>query len=163
MQIQNQEVGSIITDQAKLNVGTGWPQDLLPKVQGMIDMSPDFHKKILTNVTAAVATGSSTILSAKANIRYFIYGYMASFVKDATCDTADQQFQVNLTQNGVVQALFSLPVLSLTAERAQINMSYSNMPIRCDVNTAITINSNTFTAGKYRRIVVLYYTEEYQP
>jgi len=158
MQIQNPEAAQIIRDQAGLTIAEGFPQNLLPNVQPVMDMTPRFHKKPICLNGSTTTSGTGTVVSAKAGVRYMIHGFAASFIKDATCDGADGSIQWNLTQGGVTRTICSFPVLTLTAQNGSLAASFVD-PIICDEETIIQAASYTFTAGKCRRNIVLYITE----
>jgi len=157
--IQNTEAINIIRDQAGLSLKEGFPQNLAMTVQPVLDMTPDFHKNFICSANTTTSTGSATVLSAKEKVQYVIHGYSASFIKDATCDAADGTVQWNITQGGVVRAIVVFPILTLTAQSQAVSCWF-NRPIRCDVNTIVQAASITFTAGKLRRSIVLYVSEE---
>jgi len=158
VQIQNSEAIDAIKRGAGLTISEGLPQNLLPNVQPVLDMTPRFHRNTICQVSNTTASGTATILTAQASKRYLIHGYQASFVKDAACDTANGSVQVNFTQGAIVKGLFAFPVLTLTAERDSSTAMFVS-PILCDENTAITFSNQTFTAGNLRRSVVIYYSE----
>lgn len=158
MQVQNPQAGEIIREQAGLTLAEGFPQNLSSSIVPVMDMTPDFHIKFYTAAAAVAATGSGGVISAKASVKYRIHGFLASFVKDATCDGADGSISWTFTQDGVTRTLASFPVITLTAQSNQIGLMFDN-PIICDENSAISTASYTFTAGKCRRNIVLYISE----
>lgn len=158
MQVQNPEVGVIARDQAGLTIAEGFPQSLSSQIIPVLDITPDFHVKKYIASAAVSATGSGGVLSAKPNVKYAIHGFVASFVKDATCDGADGTIQWTITQEGVTRAIVSFPVITLTAQTQSAVVKF-DYPIICDENTGITTASYTFTAGKCRRNINLFVSE----
>ena len=158
--IQNTDAINAIRNGARLSITEGFPTDLDTKVVPVMDMTPDFHPSILTKIGTTTGTGSGTMLAATPNIKYHIHGYQASYVKDATCDASDGNVQWNLTQRGVVQGLVAFPTLTLTAMSGSESAWFGESPIICDENTAVSAASFSFAAGKCRRTIILYYTEE---
>jgi len=159
MLIQNPDVGSALREEAKLSLSEVSSLSIPSNVQSVIDVTPSKHQKFTIFSTTLATTGSSTVLSAKAGVRYRIHALQVSFIKDATCDGADGRIDWVCTQDGVSKVLCGYPVLTLTAMN-QTNYLSFDCPILCDVNTAISTGSYTFTAGKCRRTITLFYSEE---
>lgn len=115
---------------------------------------------LLGNDVGVTATGTRTIITTQTGVKTYITGLMLAFTKDVTCDIASGSLDVRSTINGQTKQLASLPVLTLTAERAQIFVSFTN-PIRLDEGVAVSM-LGSFTAGNCVRSAILYgYTESY--
>lgn len=82
---------------------------------------------------------------------WYLAALSFGFVKNATCDVASGTLQVTVTINGTSTVVASIPVLTLTAERADKFIIFPH-PIKVDKNTTATM-SGTFTAGSMIRSV----------
>lgn len=153
MQIQNQDATQIIRDQAKLTLSEGFPQNLLPNVQPVMDMTPDFHHDVNTFSSANSGSGSITAYSGAAGKQLAITGVQISYVKDATCDVATGSMSVVATKGGISRTIAAIAFLTLTAQHGSVSVAFER-PFICDPATNIT-QSNTFTVGSMRRVVTV--------
>lgn len=144
MQIQNNDATQIIRDQAKLSITEGFPQKLLSNVQPVIDMTPRFHRTLLSKNASRSTTGSSTIYTAPAKKRVYICGAQISASADATSDCTE--FYIAVQQGGVAAVrILSLMKLTTTAFSDSLSVSFP-FPIEIDEGTNITLNQS-FTVG----------------
>lgn len=157
VKIQNDEIVKNFVDALKVSMSEGFPTEASSNVVPVIDVTP--YNRLETINGSLNTTGAADVYSAAANKRLRIFGFTMSLVKDATCDAADGNFSVTYTQGGIVKTLGSLPFLTLTAQQDQTEVALP-YPIYTDPGTAVSIASNTFTAGKMRRNVTLYCVEE---
>lgn len=156
MQIQNEEATRIIREGAKLALAEGFPQVLLPNVVPVMDMSPDFHRKVSSVFSgSATSSGGATIYTARPGVRFVITGFSYGFSKDATCDTATGSMTTTAIIGGVGRSLSRVPVITLKEERGFINMNFP-APLVCDENTSISISSSTYTVGLMVRTLTVY-------
>lgn len=147
MQIQNQDATQIIRDSAKLTLTEGYPQNLLPNVQAVMDMSPRFHRLIdQSSGSGSTAGASLTIHTASSDKDSFIYGATLAFIKDATCDVASGRINLLCVVKGASKTILCLPLLTLTAQQSSISISLP-IPIKIDRGSVVTIGSSTFTVG----------------
>lgn len=157
VKIQNDEIVKNFVDALKVSMSEGFPSEASATVVPVMDVSP--YRKPEAITATLNATGGADVYTAQAGKRLRIYGFMMSLVKDGTCDTADGNFSISFTQDQQTKTLGSLPLLTLTAQQNQavVTLPY---PIYTDINTAVSITSSSFTAGKMRRAVTLYAVEE---
>ena len=80
------------------------------------------------------------------------------YVKDVTNDAIDGTVNATIVINGVTRAFASMPIITLTAQQDSYAI-FLQKPITTDINTSIVWGSTTFTAGKLRRTITLYYEE----
>jgi hypothetical protein len=155
MQIQNEEATRIIRDQAKLTLSEGFPQVLLPNVVPVMDMTPRFHK--FANVLGSagqIVTGSLSAFTSHATYETYVTGLCANYSKDATCDIATGSISVIAVIDGVSKQLARFSVVTLTAERENINITF-RPAIKIDKNAAVLING-TYSLGLMSRNLTVY-------
>jgi len=157
MNVQNAEPGNIIREQAGLTLVEGYPQNLSNNIQAVMDMTPNFHKKIKPYSASSGVSGSITAYTAVIKRKLEIFGYYLALAKDASCDIATGNVSINFTQDGVSKVLVALPVITLTAQQMILSLSFDK-PIVCDENTSVTVYG-TYTAGVMRRQVTIYGNE----
>jgi len=148
MLIHNAEVGEIVREQARLNIAEGWPQNLLPNVQPVLDITPDFHKKInLVKTLDSSGSGSATVFTTATDVDTYITGIQFSFIKDATCDAANTSDPgITVTIGGLAVQICKLAMLTLTAQSQAIYMPLT-IPVKVDRGTNVAITSVSYTAG----------------
>lgn len=156
MQIQNQDAQAVIRAEAGLSSFESWPQNLLPNVQAVMDMTPRFHRNTQDTKVSEPTTSatSNSVFTSSADKDTFITGARLSYAKDATCDVSDGQVRLRCIINGVIKTLISLPVITLTAQQDSMNVSFDR-PVKIDRNTSVSIFQGTFTAGKFLRCAVV--------
>jgi len=161
MLIQNSYATQVIRDQAKLTLSEGFPQNLLPNVQPVIDMTPRFHRRAdLLKAASRTTSGSATIFQTDAGKDTYITGLIFSVTKDSTCDMATGSVSLSCTVGGIAQTLCTLSVVTLTAQDKEIAIEFP-VPIKIDPSTNVTIGSQSFTVGACSRTAQIYgYTTE---
>lgn len=158
MQIQNPFATEIIRREAGLTLAEGFPQNLTTNVVPVMDMTPSNHPVIFVANNNNNGTGSGTIVQTKQGVRFRVKGIIAQILKDSACDVADGAVQWQIVQNGVQISICSIPIHTLTEQSVSIAMNFG-YGIECDVNTSIVLLSNSFTAGKMRRHITVFYEE----
>jgi len=161
MQVQNPEIGQYIRDAAKITLAEGFPQNISPTIQGIIDLSPKLNKRLKSaSAVGTTSASSNTILAASESEKY-VTGMMLSFVKDSTCDVASGSISISLTQEGDASSttILRLAVLTLTAQERALFVNLPNT-IKIKKNTAISISQGTFTVGNFVRCASVYYYED---
>lgn len=141
MQIQNPIVAQLARDQATLSVSEGYPNNLLPNVQAVMDVTPDFHR--ISNVGGSV-TAAGTVFTVKADRDFYLTSACMSGAKTA----ADSGTALSLTASigGQTFTLISVISVTLTAREEVITQSWFN-PIKVDRGTNITLSAGgTWTA-----------------
>jgi len=159
MLIQNPDAAQIIRDNAKLTLTEGFPQNLLPNVQPVMDMTPRFHQLLrLEQAASATSTSSSTLFTASTSRKTFIVAVAMSYVKDAACDAGNGTFGIRANVGGVSKQILSVYNLTLTAQQG--NVFYScDKPILIDKGAIVQYFSPTYTAGSIGRTYCVYYYE----
>lgn len=140
---------------ARIQSAEGLPRELGNVIVPTLELNPRIIDAIESISNNNSTSGTGTIIAAQAGRKFVITGFTAGVVKDATCDTADGAYTVTYTTGGISKSLFSLPLLTLTAQEQAVSGQFKNSII-CDANTAISLSSNTFTAGKMRRHTTIY-------
>lgn len=154
VQIQNTEAITAIRDGARLSISEGFPQNLLPNVQPVMDMTPRFHKEAISSIISSNGSGVITAYTGNAGKRFYITGAVLSVMKDAACDAASGVIQINYTQGGVSKSLLAIAHLTATAmyQTIDTDLVYA-IPI--DLGTNITV-TGTFAAGTMSRSAIIY-------
>ena len=155
MQIQNPEAAQIIRDQAGLTIAEGFPQNLLPNVQPVMDMTPDIQKKSGIFSSSRATSGASTIRSVPAGKKFYATGAYITYYADASCDCVE--LWIGCVQNGVTSTrLFSAHRVSLVANADTVQISFSR-PIPIDAGTSITLNQSYTVGSLTSRMTVFGY------
>ena len=146
--ILNSKAGDYISDEIDPNI------KLVIPVEPRID--------IVKSQSAAV-TGSATIFTTPADKDFYLKTLQASIIKNATCDVATSNYNVQAFIDGVQTPLCRLSMLTLTAQDKETFIQFTGRGIRCDRGSTIVIGSNTYTAGLMNRSATITgYTEEVQ-
>jgi len=154
----NSQVIQEIIKALNLNVN----RDKIPEPVPVIEVGRK-SKSTLIAGNSSSGSGTITIMSASTGPAtrgdVYITGVMMSYVKNATCDVASGTMSLNGTINGATTTITQLPLLTLTADNAQIALEFTQ-PIKLDLNSALT-QASTYTAGAMvRSIIVYYYIDE---
>jgi len=146
-----------IRNGAKLSISEGFPQNLLPNIQPVMDMTPAFHRttNLIQQRALNTSSGASTIFTTSTEHDTYITGFSISLVKDATNDTASGAFTLSATVDSVVTILGSLAVLTLAAQDQTLSVTLKH-PVKISKGTALTMGSLTYTAGTCSRSMVVY-------
>jgi len=132
-----------------------------------IILTAEVNPKLLRRINYRVAgikatTGSSTVATTDATKDTYLTNFTFSIVKDATCDAGSGAMNLQCVQDGQTISLLSLPLLTLTAQQAELSMHLTS-PLKVDKNSIITISTTNYTVGLMVRTVnVLGYTVENQ-
>lgn len=124
--------------------------EVLPYITPTVEVLPRVN---IVRSSSQGTTGSATIYTTPADKDFYLQSFTASFNKNAACDIATGLISVDCRIDGVLAELHRFTVITLTAERADITISYP-IPIKLDRNTAVRI-TGTFTAGVLQRSVSL--------
>lgn len=141
MQNQNAFAAQVIRDQTSLTVAEGYPQNINPNIQAVIDMTPDFHR---ISDTGGSVTAAGTIFTVKADRDFFLTSLCMSGCKVA----ADSGTALSVTASigGQTFTLASIISVTLTADAQTITQSWFN-PIKVDRGTNISlVAGGTWTA-----------------
>lgn len=160
MQIQNPEAAQIIRDEAGLTLSEGFPQNLSSTVQGVIDMTPSFHKRIVPYASLSRTTsGAQTIATTSSTKNTYITSLSLGVAKDSACDVAIGAVVVTCNVGGAAKVLAAVPIVTLTAQTANIYYKFDK-PILLDKGAAIAFGTSTYTAGTMCRNCTLFGYEE---
>jgi len=155
MQIQNPLAGMIIREQAGLTLTEGYPSNLLPNVQGVIDMSPDLHASLESQAAISTSSGASTAYTTNSKRYFYLTGFSFGISKDATCDTATGSTSVTVVSNGVNYNIAFVPILTLTAQNQVISLNF-NKHIRIDPASLVRFSNTSFTVGVFVRTILIF-------
>lgn len=157
--IQNTEVIQSVREAARLSLSEGFPTQLQGNIVPVVDVTPDFHKKSIISSSSPTTTGATTILTTDAERFTYITAVQLGLVKNATCDVATGVIAVTGVIDGTTTTIAAIPVLTLTAERADIQIQFRE-PIKLDRNTAVSL-TGTFTLGAMARTATVARYENY--
>jgi hypothetical protein len=145
MRIDNFRVGQIATEQCRLNIAEGVPNNLLPNVQPVIDLTPRNHRN--TDIIATfnkTASGSSTVYTTPTDKDFYLCLAGLNISKDATSDNVT--CAILATVGGVSKDILRVPMQTLTAiPNSDFERSF-NKPVKIDRGTTITVLLS-FTVG----------------
>ena len=157
MEIRNIECKTAIKEALSANTLEGLPNQLMEKITAVINVNP-FHTRVINKV---IQGGQTTTGSFSANLTsdghdYYLYALSASFAKDAACDAATGFLNITFTQEGATKYLHRFAITTLTAQNANIYVSFPT-PIKCDGNNTPVSFDGTFTVGLCSRAFVCYF------
>jgi len=146
VQINNLDAIKAIREGTRMSNVDPAPTELGKTAVPVIDMTPDFHRKIqfLTDATATNAT-SATFLTTPTDRDFYLVGYVLSVVKDVTALSTSTAI-TGTPFGGSAQAIVRIPTLVTTAERAQISHTLA-YPLKMKRGTTITISNSDATAN----------------
>jgi len=158
VQIQNADAINAIRDGARLSLSEGFPTNLLPNIQPVLDMTPHFHKKC--NVIKSLldrnttATGV-TIYSVPAGRKFYICAISLCGSINATSDSTNAF--ISATIDGIATVIYQMSKLTLTTTSvANTTPSlFYPVPIVVDGGTNVTFTS-AFTVGGQNISAILY-------
>jgi hypothetical protein len=153
--IQNPEATKAIMDAARITYSEGIPQNLLPNVVPVMDMTPSFHQYTDVVASGAAFNATATIYTTPAasfKKVFYLTGFVISHTKDVTSLSIYTQLAVTL--NSVSTSVGILSSLSATPEssRTSVTLKY---PLKVDVGTAITLLPSDAT-GNIRMCATIY-------
>jgi hypothetical protein len=145
MQIQSPEAIELIKDNAKLSIGDGYPLNLLPNVQPVIDMTPGLQRKCTVVADGIVSnTTSGTVYTTPTSRDFYLVSMQLTVIKDVTSTSTRSRFLI--TVENVLQGVCSIAGITLTAQTESANMTF-NPPIKLTRGSAIQISNDTGTAN----------------
>lgn len=156
--VQNARIKNYFIDILKLNP----IQDIIPDyvrqdIQPVAEVDKPFCNIIRRG--QSTTTGDINVFTTPTDKDFYIYGVTLGFSKNATCDVATgTATSLFIVQDGISNAILSLPGITTTAERDSISISFPR-PLKVDRGTSI-LCTGTFTAGVMARAVTIFgYTE----
>lgn len=154
LDIQSKEVIDKISDELKVQPAMSIPRELGEKIQLVYGVNPITPRKVLSSTTAS-GSGSSNLLTTNATKLTYMTGLQYSFVKNVTSDLASGSLSLTVIIGGATVAVVRLSVLTLTAERGNISVSFDK-PMLLDKGSLIRLSSDTFSAGALIRSAIVY-------
>lgn len=153
--IYNSDLTKEIIEGAKLQLSRDKvPSELAERVLPVMEVNPRLLRRINVSTTASkTTTGSTTSYSVPANGNFFLTNITFSLIKDATCDAATGDVNLNVVQDGETKKIIGIPILTTTAQSESITLNFA-IPMKLDKSSTIT-NSATYTAGLMIRTVSL--------
>lgn len=137
--------------------------DPIPYPTPVVNVNPKDYKLTFNAYTNPTSSGANTILTTSSTRKTFITNAQLSFTKNATCDIASGSLALVIKDSkGLTQHLVGLAILTLTAERGEISVTFDK-PVEVAKNYQIQLNG-TFTAGTMIRYcnINYYELEEYE-
>lgn len=165
VQNYNSELSKEVVEAGKLQVNRDYPPN---SFSDKIVYTCETNPKLLRR-TNYVATASSTASAATNTIiastlysdkDLYITSASIGIAKDVANDAITGAIALNVTLNGVLSSLLSIPTLTLTAQSNTLSISFPN-PIKVDRGTIISMTFPTFAAGLCsRRATITYYLDD---
>lgn len=131
--------------------------DVIPKlVKPDIQPVYEVYRRVcnISRTLIKTDTGAANVLAAASDRDISITAVSLSLAKDATCNVATGAIEVTATVRGVTTALCGIAVLTTTAERDSISVSFP-APVMIDRGTAVAV-SGTFTLGAMTRSITVH-------
>lgn len=156
VQIQNTDAISAIRNSARLSISEGFPQNLLPNVQAVIDMTPRKHH-VCDIVKTASGSGSAnnTIYTTPTDCDFYITAITLGVIKDASATSVDSY--VTCVIGGVTSRMISIPGITLTAQSETMSISFP-FPIKVDRGTSVVLTNSTNVAVIKSTACIIGYT-----
>ncbi len=136
------EAGRIQTSVDKI------PNEFAEKVIPVCEVNPKVLRTLnVVNGANSVATGNLTAFTTPTDKDFYLDYIALGSDKNVTCDVATGRVYVQVTNyTGQASIICSLPVLTLTAESANIFICFPKS-LRLQRNSTIVVAGKTFTAG----------------
>jgi len=134
MQVQNPDVTQIARDQAKLSVAEGFPQNLLPDIRPILDVTPRHHRNVEI-LRATTAAGNLYTVPAKTT--FYLTNALISGAK-AVGDSGTA-ISMTATYNGATVTLLRAISSTLTAYEQTIVGNWQFHPIKFPSGSVITL------------------------
>jgi len=154
---RNTDVKQEIIQAQRLQLALG---DQVSEPIAVIETNPKLVNNLEVISFTASTTGLQTILAAASNNMpeksLAIYAIEAGYNKTAACDIANGQITITCTRGGKTVYLCSFDVITLTAEKDHISISFPK-GIVIDKNTTVSM-SGTFAAGAMVRHANIFYS-----
>ena len=109
---------------------------------------------IVRGASITASNTSTTLYTTPSDKDFYLTGFNISVAKDAACDVATSSHTLRVVMFGANQSLALIPVITLTAERAETSADFP-VPIKIDRNTIISFLSGAHTAGLFNRGVTI--------
>lgn len=143
----NSQIIAEVVNTLKLDV----QKDVVPSPVPIVDVGLKSSISPLVKTTTQSTTGNVSLISSTDYPDNYVHIKAAylSFAKNATCDIATGAITLVGTVNGTTRNIIALAVLTTTAERDSVYISFDT-PIRIDKGTTVYY-TGTFTAGALTR------------
>ena len=157
----NPEVIQELRNAAKIQPGSreSIPSNLSGSIVPILDVTPKNVKTARVMWGQAINATGGTVLSASAFADFDVYiiGAQLAVIKDVTSTSTSSK--LNVTINGLVTTLISLPGISLTPQTLSESISF-NHPIKIDRNTAVSLANTTAVGNVTLMGSVYFYLDE---
>jgi len=165
VRIHNTDLIKELVDVVRIQTGTEAPPIVLSnQVVPVIDVNPKHAENTnWVRTSSSTATGVLTV-ALPSGVDFYLTGLTLSFTKNATCDIATGKVAISGVLAGDLSTgrdLLSLAVLTLTAERDSISITFDR-PILMEEGSNISV-SGTFTAGAMSRCASIQGMVKYNP
>ena len=159
--IKNNEITLALGAATKCDLNSDiLPNELEPKIQSVIDVTPNMNESCDVVVASPKSTtGTTTLYTTPSNKDFYLTGAWLSYTKDATCDTATGALPITATLNGVAIQFLTLSKLTLTAEQRQISITFET-PIKIDRNTIISFGTTWSVGNMIIAVGITGYTQD---
>ena len=123
------------------------PNQLAEKIVPVMEVNPKLLREIdIVRHAVQTTTGSITLYTTASDTDFYLSTIYASFIKDATCDSATGSIQIATTTDGTARRLLDFPIITLTAQDNVSEVIAFPIPVKIDKGVTITM-SGTFTVG----------------
>lgn len=152
--IYNSDATRALIESAGLTGADVVPQELAEKALPVVDMTPDFHRKVtIVKTQENTATGAQTLYTTSAVKDFYLCGCTLHFIQDVSCDGVVHRINATLA-DGVTVAVASLRSLTLTAQSDTASIVFP-FPILLKRNTSI-LADQSFTVGASIQSATIY-------
>lgn len=143
MQIQNPEVTRLARSVGGLTLSEGYPQNLMPDVRAVIDLTPRTHR--VTDILKA-ATGAATLYTTPMDRDFFMT--VASMQGSKAATDSGTALTITATVNGVSVTILSSIFQTLHDDTFQ-DRGHFFYPIKVDRGTAVVFSlGGTWTGAR---------------
>lgn len=130
------------------------PNELAEKIVPTFETNPQLLKKDVSLTNDKLTTGTLFVTPTTTR-QFYLTGFVASYVKDAVCDSATGLYQISYTsETGATAYLMNFPIITLTAQQESVSHTFKN-PIKLGLTSAVGF-SGTFTVGVLSRSLTIY-------
>lgn len=147
-QITNKDAIKALIDGAQLPI-QDFPNRLASSVVPVLDITPDFHRKInIVRTGGSATTGDTTIYTTPATRDFYLCSCFITSSDTATSDNTS--ILIFATIDGVERAILRHIKLTLVADNNTSTISFPN-PIKIDRGTVMGVR-NSFSVGTSEKV-----------
>ena len=157
--IQNTDAHNAIRQGAKLSISEGYPTELSLACVPVMDMTPDFHRRInVVRSASAINATSAALYTTSADRDFYLTGFILAVSKDVTATSLANA--INFLIDTVASAII-ISTLTLTVEHSEIFLTFPQ-PIKIDRSCAMTVTNTTNTGNISTQATIFGYEVESQ-